>query len=63
MNPSGADYGGRSKLPENLKLLFWILNVSKPDDLIIVEVTLFSEGFLDYKNISQSFMQLMKSCK
>lgn len=45
MNPSGKEYGGRSKLPENLKLLFRILNVSKPDNNIIIDVILFSEGF------------------
>ena len=45
MNPKSKDYGGWSELPDNLKSLFWIVNVNKPDKKIIIEVLLLSEGF------------------
>ena len=53
MNPSSKEYGGRSKLPENLKNLFRVVNVSKPDKLIIIEVIFYSEGFAHYEILSK----------
>ena len=45
MNPAGKGYGGRQKLPDNLKQLFRPVVMSKPDNEKIAEVTLFAEGF------------------
>ena len=51
MNPAGKGYGGRQKLPDNLKQLFRPVAMSKPDNELIAEVILFSEGFKEAKAI------------
>ena len=45
MNPAGKKYGGRQKLPDNLKQLFRPVAMAKPDSDIIAEV--ISINFID----------------
>ena len=52
MNPASKEYGGRSKLPHNLKQLFRSVAMSKPDLGLISEVILYAEGFQYAKEIA-----------
>ena len=58
MNPAGKKYGGRQKLPDNLKQLFRPVAMSKPDNEIIAEVSLYSEGFKEAKNLGQKLVSI-----
>ncbi len=58
MNPAGKGYGGRQKLPDNLKQLFRPVAMSKPDNDIIAEVSLYAEGFKDAKIIGQKLVNV-----
>lgn len=58
MNPAGKGYGGRSKLPDNLKQLFRPVAMSKPDNELIAEVLLFAEGFKSSKQLAQKLIPL-----
>ena len=63
MNPAGKDYGGRSKLPDNLKQLFRPVAMSKPDNQLIAEVILSSEGFKWASDLGQKMVSLYKLSK
>ena len=58
MNPAGKAYGGRSKLPDNLKLLFRPVAMSKPDNELIAETLLYAEGFSTAKSLSKKIVSL-----
>ena len=53
MNPAGKAYGGRQKLPDNLKQLFRPVAMTRPDNEIIAEVILHSEGFKNPQSLGQ----------
>ena len=53
LNPAGKGYGGRQKLPDNLKQLFRPVVMSKPNNELIAEVLLFSEGFKEGKTLGR----------
>ena len=56
MNPAGKGYGGRQKLPDNLKQLFRPVAMSRPDNEQIAEVILFSEGFKEAKALGRKLV-------
>eukprot|EP01028_Stygiella_incarcerata_P004192 TRINITY_DN1890_c0_g1_i5.p1 TRINITY_DN1890_c0_g1~~TRINITY_DN1890_c0_g1_i5.p1 ORF type:complete len:4092 (-),score=1034.80 TRINITY_DN1890_c0_g1_i5:737-12970(-) len=63
MNPAGKGYGGRSKLPDNLKQLFRSVAMSIPDNDLIAEVILYSEGFAHAKDLGKKLVALFSLFK
>ncbi|KAF0306076.1 Cytoplasmic dynein 2 heavy chain 1 [Amphibalanus amphitrite] len=53
MNPAGKGYGGRSKLPDNLKQLFRPVAMTTPNNELITETILYSEGFKHAKTLGK----------
>ena len=58
LNPAGKGYGGRSKIPDNLKQLFRSVAMTSPDNKLIAEVLLLSEGFMFDKDLSRKLVSL-----
>ncbi|CAM9392956.1 unnamed protein product, partial [Phaeothamnion confervicola] len=58
LNPAGKDYGGRSKLPDNLKALFRPVAMGQPDNELIAEVILYSEGFGEARDLASKVVSL-----
>lgn len=63
MNPAGKHYGGRSKLPDNLKQLFRPVAMSVPDNELIAETLLYSEGFKNATILANKVVSLFKFSK
>ncbi|EGR34655.1 hypothetical protein IMG5_004580 [Ichthyophthirius multifiliis] len=63
LNPAGKGYGGRSKLPDNLKQLFRPVAMSVPDNEIIAETLLYSEGFKNAKDLAQKVISVFTLSK
>jgi dynein heavy chain 2 len=63
MNPAGKGYGGRQKLPDNLKQLFRPVAMSRPDNEQIAEVILFSEGFKEARQIGRKLVAIFNLSK
>ena len=60
LNPAGKEYGGRQKLPDNLKLLFRPVVMSQPDIELIAEVILFSQGFRSAKVLGRKLVEVFR---
>uniref|UniRef100_A0A8D8QIW2 Cytoplasmic dynein 2 heavy chain 1 n=2 Tax=Cacopsylla melanoneura TaxID=428564 RepID=A0A8D8QIW2_9HEMI len=63
LNPAGKGYGGRQKLPDNLKQLFRPVVMSKPDNELITETILLCEGFRHAKVIGRKLVQIFDLAK
>ena len=63
MNPAGKGYGGRQKLPDNLKQLFRPVAMTLPDNERIAEILLFSEGFTQAKILGTKIVEIFKLSK
>jgi len=60
LNPAGKGYGGRSRLPDNLKALFRPVAMGAPDNELIAEVSLVTEGFMQSKDLASKIVSLFK---
>ncbi|CAM9134653.1 unnamed protein product [Chrysoparadoxa australica] len=63
LNPAGKHYGGRSRLPDNLKALFRPVAMGRPDNELIAEVILYSEGFGAAKDLASKVVSLFQLSK
>lgn len=58
LNPAGKGYGGRSKLPDNLKQLFRPVAMSVPDNELIAETLLYAEGFKEARELAAKVISI-----
>ncbi|KAI8908484.1 dynein heavy chain and region D6 of dynein motor-domain-containing protein [Gorgonomyces haynaldii] len=63
LNPAGKGYGGRQKLPDNLKQLFRSVAMTHPDNELIAEVILFAEGFKEAKVLGRKVVSIFSLSK
>ncbi|VDM76187.1 unnamed protein product [Strongylus vulgaris] len=63
LNPAGKGYGGRQKLPDNLKQLFRPVVMSVPDNDVIAETILYSEGFTEARILARKIVTIFMLSK
>lgn len=63
LNPAGKDYGGRSQIPDNLKALFRPVAMGQPDNELIAEVYLQTEGFTQAHSLAKKIVSLFTLSK
>ncbi|KAH8278084.1 hypothetical protein KR026_009737 [Drosophila bipectinata] len=62
LNPAGAEYGGRQKLPGNIQALFRPIVMQQPEPGEIARVMLFVEGFAEASAIASRIVELFDLC-
>lgn len=60
LNPAGAEYGGRQKLPGNIQALFRPIVMQQPEPGEIARVMLFVEGFTEASAIASRIVELFE---
>ncbi|KAH9247140.1 hypothetical protein BASA81_015283 [Batrachochytrium salamandrivorans] len=63
LNPAGKGYGGRQRLPDNLKQLFRSVAMAHPNNELISEVILLSEGFHLGRELGRKVVSIFSLCK
>lgn len=63
LNPAGGSYGGRNKLPDNLKQLFRPVVMTHPDHEQIAQTLLHCDGFQHAAVIGKKLVEILFSAR